>query len=93
MFNPLSTGGQRGGHPKDPQLSKSLDALKLLFKSLLSVFDFICIHLENFSKCSRLNRSLVCPGYATLNQYKHRLQLLKQNPLAQPIFQTRTSVF
>ena len=44
--NPLSPGG-RG--PKDPQLSKSLNALKWVHKNGWNVFDFSFIDLKKIS--------------------------------------------
>ena len=45
--NPLCTGG--GGGPKDPQLSKSLNALKWVHKNCWNVFDFSYIDLKKIS--------------------------------------------
>ena len=44
-LNPLSPGGG----PKDPQLSKSPNALKLVFKSGWNVFDFSYIDFMKLS--------------------------------------------
>ena len=45
FVNPLCTGGG----PKDPQLSKSLNALKLVHKNCWNVFDFSYIDLKKIS--------------------------------------------
>ena len=46
LFNPLCTWG---GGPKDPQLSKSLNALKGVHKNCWNVFDFSYIDLKKIS--------------------------------------------
>merc|ERR1712055_259022 len=45
LVNPLCTGGG----PKDPQLSKSLNALKWVHKNCRNVFDFFYIELKKIS--------------------------------------------